>query len=60
MDRQEPVVKLGSGGFEIVSLDWYRRVEEGSVRWWIAGFVHLSFSIYSLIHFIAVQWLFGW
>ena len=60
MDRQEPVVKLGSGGFEIVSLDWYRRVEEGSVRWWIAGFVHFSFSIYSLIHFIAMQWLFEW
>jgi len=35
MDRQEPVTAL-RGPF-IVSLDWHRRVEAGTARWWIAG-----------------------
>ena len=47
MDRQEPVVTLRSGGFFNVclSLDWHRRVEAGTARWWIAGFVQFSFFL---------------
>jgi len=57
MDRQEPVTTL-RGSF-IVSLDWHRRVEAGTARWWIAGFVHFSLSDL-LVNFITIstQWLF--
>ena len=43
MDQQEPVVTLQTGGSGIVSMDWHRRVEAGTIRWWIAGFIHFYF-----------------
>ena len=50
MDRQEQVATLRGGESSIECLDWHRRVESGTARWFIAGFVHFPCSFCSSIH----------
>ena len=42
MDQPEPVATL-RGGSPIFCLDWHRRVEAGTTRWFIVGFVLFTF-----------------
>ena len=61
MDQPEPVATLRGGRSSIDCLDWHRRVESGTTRWFIVGFVHFSFFlICSSIHFISVQRMSEW